>query len=333
MLGFPNGLAVDHFGNILVLENNAAVLAFDASQHGNVAPHWVREPAAGVNHPFDITVDGVTGDVAILGSNGIAYIPNAGRFEPDKWPPEVHLPLHGWSVAFGNGRSLIVANEFGTPVNYGVPRSLKQPSTASAMPNLHNPDFIATDQRGGVYVASTDGTITNIPAHYSATAHLRSTSFITSFGRSLDAFAVDYAGHYYFSSTSRNAVIAIDNDGRERVIAGDKTRLDQPMGLAVDRDGLLFVANAARNDVLIFSRGASGNVAPIGEIAGPAASLTAPQALAIDSSGRLYVFDGPTTAPGFGAAHFVRIYALGARGDVAPVKSYSVNTKCWANAV
>jgi DNA-binding beta-propeller fold protein YncE len=117
------------------------------------------------------------------------------------------------------------------------------------------------------------------------------------------------------------------------VIQGPATGLNDPTGLAVSRDGSLFVANAGSKNVLVFARGSSGDTAPVARIDGPATQLIEPQALAIDASGRLYVFDGPRTTSALGCKHYVRVYAANARGNVAPLQSYEVNTKCWANAV
>ncbi|HEV3089951.1 MAG TPA: hypothetical protein VGX91_00755 [Candidatus Cybelea sp.] len=149
----------------------------------------------------------------------------------------------------------------------------------------------------------------------------------------MDAFAPDSAGYFYLSSASNDAIIAVEPEGRQTVIRGSATGLNHPLGLAVDRDGSLFVANANAKSILIFARGSSGNATPAARIEGPATELIAPQALAIDAAGKLYVFDGPQTASLGGAPHYVRVYAASATGDVAPLRSYEVQTKCWTNAL
>ena len=54
-----------------------------------------------------------------------------------------------------------------------------------------------------------------------------------------------------------------------RVVQGEKTGLDFPMGLAADVEHDEFaVANNGGNSVLVFSRTAQGNVAPVRTIAG-----------------------------------------------------------------
>lgn len=330
----PYSLAVDNNGNILVLQQlSGELLAFSPNQRGNVAPFAVRAPAAGVTHPFRMALDRKTGNIAILGSDGIALFVKAGNRSPNDWPTEIRSPMRGWSVAFGNSE-LFVADEFGTPIRAGWPKKASAASSTESQSralNLHDPEFIATDQDGRIYVAATDGIITALPQQGSG-ASGPATSFATTFGRNMDAFAVDSAGYFFLSSAANNAIVTVDKKGHQSLIAGNRTMLDHPIGLAVDRDGSLYVANTSGKDILVFPRGSSGNVTPAREIAGAATELVAPQSLAIDAAGKLYVFDGPVTATGSGGQHYARVYGSRASGNVAPTQSYSVNTKCWANA-
>ncbi len=331
----PYSLAVDNAGNILVLQQESGeLLAFAPNQSGNVAPFAARTPAARVTHPFRMALDRKTGNVAILGSDGIALFAKAGNRSPKDWPAEVRRPMRGWSVAFGNSE-LFVADEFGTPVGTGRHEKANKASATASQPrslNLHDPQFVATDQDGRIYVASTDGVITALPGRGSGAAGA-ATPFATTFGRDMDAFAADSAGYFYLSSASNNAIVTVSKKGHQAIIAGSRTTLDHPIGLAVGSDGSLYVANTSGKSILVFPRGSSGNVAPARTIAGDATELVAPQAVAIDAAGKLYVFDGPVTATGSGGRHYVRVYAAGTGGNVAPDQSYSVNTKCWANTL
>ena len=332
-------LAVDAAGNILALQreapmmrSNSEILAFAPRQSGDVAPQWVRKPSATVSHPFRIAVDASTGDVAILGSDGTALFHGAARRPPTQWPAERRLAARGWSVALGAG-TLIVANEFGGIEKFGLSRAARDATTEDTRPSLHDPAFIATDQSGTIFAASTDGVITRFPADTTSASGWKRTEFVTTFGRNMDAFAADNAGHFYLSSASNNAIVTVGADGTQGVLTGIKTGLKHPLGLAVNREGALYVANTGSSEVLIFARGSTGDAGPIARLSGPATQLVAPQALAIDASGKLYVFDGPQTAQGFGATHHVRIYDAGAHGNVAPIHTYDVQTKCWTNAV
>lgn len=335
-------LAADKSGNILVLQAISSngpfepgdLLAFGPRQRGNVAPRFVRSPAANVTHPFRFATDPRTGDVAILGSDGIALFRGAARLPPREWPAAIHLPYRGWAVAFGGQSSLLVADEFGRIEKHIVNGASKAPGMTNGPPlNLNDPEFIATDQVGNLYVAATSGVITALPKHSETSNAWHARSFKTDFGRNMDAFAPDSAGYFYFSSRSNNAILTVEPKNHQSAISGSETGLNGPLGLAVNSDGSLFVANPGDKNILVFARGSAGNTAPIDRIEGPATQLIAPQALAIDAKGRLYVFDGPQTTSVGGGRHYVRVYSADARGNVAPLASYEVTTKCWTNAV
>jgi hypothetical protein len=68
-----------------------------------------------------------------------------------------------------------------------------------------------------------------------------------------------------------------------RVIQGENTRLDFPMGLSDDAANEEFaVANNGDNSVLIFSRAANGNVAPVRVLSGANTGINRPMGVAID---------------------------------------------------
>jgi Adipocyte plasma membrane-associated protein-like, N-terminal len=331
-------LGIDALGDILVLQpdspnlpSNSEILAFGPQQRGDAAPRWIRKPATNLTHAFRIAVDRDTNDIAILGSDGIAFFRRAAARSPNEWPGETRLPARGWSVAFGSG-TLLVADEFGAVQRYSARPERHMTRSESAKLNLHDPEFIASDQDGAIYTASSDGVITRFPKDVAAPMGWRNIAFATPFGRNMDAFAADSAGHYYISSGTNDAIVSIDSAGKTGIVSGAKTELNSPLGLAVGGDGKVFVANSAVREILIFGRAASGNTAPIGRIAGPQTELVMPQSLAIGSDGRLYVFDGPQSTNGSGSGHFVRVFSASVRGNVAPIASYPVKTKCWANA-
>jgi DNA-binding beta-propeller fold protein YncE len=69
-----------------------------------------------------------------------------------------------------------------------------------------------------------------------------------------------------------------------RTIQGDHTRLDFPMGMAVDEGhGEIAVANNGDNSLLIFNRTASGDVAPVRIISGDKTGINRPMGIAIDT--------------------------------------------------
>lgn len=69
-----------------------------------------------------------------------------------------------------------------------------------------------------------------------------------------------------------------------RVLQGDRTQLDWPMGIDVDTvHDEIAVANNGDHSVLIFRRAEGGNVAPTRVIRGPQTKIRAPMAVSIDA--------------------------------------------------
>lgn len=73
-------------------------------------------------------------------------------------------------------------------------------------------------------------------------------------------------------------------------LVGTTTTMSDPIGLAFDSAGNLWVANDTANNVVEFASGATGDVAPITTIAGGSTTLTIPCGLA-QASGKVYVAD------------------------------------------
>jgi hypothetical protein len=98
-------------------------------------------------------------------------------------------------------------------------------------------------------------------------------------------------------------------------IAGSKTGLSAPDGVAVNSARDLFVTNVEKNSVLEFAPGANGNVSPIAALDGPNTQLGSPVGVAVDSSGDLWVFNMGGT---------ITEYPPGSSGNVAPVHAINV---------
>ena len=98
-------------------------------------------------------------------------------------------------------------------------------------------------------------------------------------------------------------------------IAGRKTHLGPPEGLALDALGALYVANGISNDILVFAPGANGDVRPIRKITGKKTQLNNPTGLWLDATGDIYVANGGGVYGGS-----IEEFAAGAKKDAVPLR-------------
>ena len=134
---------------------------------------------------------------------------------------------------------------------------------------------------------------------------------------------VDHAGMVWCSNSqpgntnvSKYDPRALPNTPPLVQIAGRKTKLGPPEGLAVDSLGALFVANGISNDVLVFKPGASGDAKPGTVISGKKTQLNNPTGLALDAADDIYVANGGGQ---FGGS--IVEYAAGAKKDATPLRT------------
>ena len=110
-----------------------------------------------------------------------------------------------------------------------------------------------------------------------------------------------------------------------RVIAGPRTGLVNPSGIAVDREGRIYVTNSEVTDntfeaarLTVYAPDADGDAAPIRTISGPATRMSAPAGVAVADDGTVYVVNGRVYSGDYGS---VRVYAGAADGDAPPQRT------------
>jgi DNA-binding beta-propeller fold protein YncE len=97
-----------------------------------------------------------------------------------------------------------------------------------------------------------------------------------------------------------------------RVLEGDRTQLDWPMGIDIDSvHDEIAVANNGDHSVLIFRRTEGGNVAPVRVIRGAQTNIRAPMAVSIDTQ------NDEIWVANFGD-HSAVVFDRAASGNVAP---------------
>ena len=140
-------------------------------------------------------------------------------------------------------------------------------------------------------------------------------SFTSTTAIATEGAAVDGLGNIYVASFSP-ALIAVfppgsnGNTAPSYTIAGGNTGLIEPLGLAFDVSGNLYVADRG-GAVEVFAPGASGNATPIATISGLNTGLINVEAFAIDGTGRIIVANEGTGCCSFDGSITVRDRSAG----------------------
>jgi hypothetical protein len=144
-------------------------------------------------------------------------------------------------------------------------------------------------------------------------------------------FCLDALGKLYL--TGSNTIHVYDSNqlsaGPLRTIrtpsttGGGPASFSDPRAIAADPSGNIFVLNRSRlnadDAVLIFGASASGTTTPNSVITGPTTKLTQAYSIALDQQDNIYVgTQGPN-----GIAGIILVFAAGASGDAAPIRTIS----------
>jgi sugar lactone lactonase YvrE len=201
------------------------------------------------------------------------------------------------------------------------PRGFGGDGSQATSARLNDPRGLAFDSSGNLYIAdggnfrirkiATSGVITTVAGSGVYGPPQDGVSAIKSSLGMVQGLAFDSLGNLYFADSFNHVVFRLSTDGLFHIVAnggfgsaGDQgpaatAQLEFPRGMAVDRLGNVYVADAFNNRVRVISPGASvravagTGAAGAGGDYGPAvaASLNSPYDLAFDSQGNLYIAD------------------------------------------
>ncbi len=274
-LGSPEGVALDSSGNIYAADcpacygesGSASVMVYPAGSNGNAAPSaTISGDSTGLNYPYGIAVD----------SSGNVYLADEGTIGQDggSIPPSVFVYPAG-----SHGDVAPTAQITGT--NTG----------------LDTPFGIAVDSSGNIYVAddgdeSCDGTESVYVYSAGSTGDAAPIATIGGSNTALcypSGIALDSSGNIYVADIEATSVFVYPplgsstgplNEAPIATISGSSTGLFDPIGIAVDSSGNIYVADNGEiyipGDVFVYSAGSNGNVAPAATISGPLTGLAAP---------------------------------------------------------
>ena len=231
----------------------------------------------------------------------------------------------------GSGRIRMVSNGIITTFAGSDDGTVPTPGQAAISIRFNGPTGVAVDMAGNVYF--TEGTIGSGSELTTGDYRVWEVSqgiALAAAGNGLESYAgdggpatraqmntpagmaFDSAGNLYFADSQNHRIRRISPAGAIATVAGDGTpgfsgdggpatsaQLNQPMGVAVDVSGNLYIADTANNRIrmvspsgTILTIAGNGNAAFEGD-EGPAiqAALHAPRGVAVDSAGNIYIAD------------------------------------------
>jgi 6-phosphogluconolactonase (cycloisomerase 2 family) len=188
---------------------------------------------------------------------------------------------------------------------------------------LGAPFDVGVDRSDNIYVTNMDDVITvyapNATGNEAPTRTIIGQAYHQPKGIAIDPSN----GDIYVARANNNAIFIYAAGASGSVspigkIQGSQTGLDYPFGVALDKNGKIYVTNTddgtGSGSVTVYAAGSTGNVAPIQTISGTRTELAGPQQLAVDSSSNIYVANSASDS-GKGS---LTVYAAGANGNVAP---------------
>jgi DNA-binding beta-propeller fold protein YncE len=232
------------------------------------------------------------------GSNSVvlAVVPNIGAWTATTNAAWLHLSLANQSGTGGTNLifsydanpgatrsgTLTIAGQTLTITQAGSTYVAAEPLTTLVSSGLAQPQGLAIDGSGNVYIADTEN---NTIEEWTVTNNTLTT--LVSGLNGPTAVAVDGLGNVYIADTLNNAI-------KERTAANSNvitlvSGLNNPSGVAADSSGNVYIANTGGNSIEEWT-GASNTVTTL------VSGLDAPSGLAVDAAGNVYFVDTPNNA-------------------------------------
>ncbi len=282
--------------------------AFVAAAPAGSGP--VRTIAASIVHPFAL----------VVGRDGVVYVGNSPSQSSDIPRENNVFPEHVTVYAPGSSvvkRTVVVGHEatalmldasqhlyvleYGNTVDSdpGVTEFASGSEKVVRRIPLEGSDSeaFALDGRGNLYVANVssfgaENTYSVRVYRPGATSPSRT---IAGDGSALGAMATDDENLYLaaYDDSKRYACVCVYSLASGALVRKVTDGIRHPVGLAVDRSGKLYVANAAPPaSVAVYARGGARRLRTI------STGISSPSAIALSPSGELYVANDPENAPG-----------------------------------
>jgi DNA-binding beta-propeller fold protein YncE len=317
-----NGVVVDSTNDLVMMSdtNRKSLLVYrrtsgSAASKAPVAPlQQIMGPATGIGFVAGVAMDPAHRELFTVNNDVedrmVVFDYDArGDVKPKRL---LYVPHQSWGIAFAPKRDEI-ALSVQTPNMYVVFRRDAQKFDAP-LRSVRGPHTGMADPHG-IYFDETHNEV--VVANH---GNYRPAELITSYTaydaresrqeRSGSAFSETARGHFLPSSLTIFSGDAKGDAEPLRTIKGPLTRLDWPMGVAVDEaNNEVIVANNGDNSVLVFKRTANGNVQPDRVIRGAATGIKGPMGVSV-AKGEIWVAN-------FGD-HTALVFPRLASGNAAP---------------
>jgi hypothetical protein len=272
---------------------HARALAFAADASGNVPPlARIRGPQSGIVRPRSIALDADRylyaanyADSFPAAESVTVYPPGAGANTPPVQTiagphTQLYQPL---GIAVDRAKDIYVLNWNSVSVFAPGATGDVAPIRTLKGPNTRfvNPTGIAVSDEGRIYITTLDG---------------------------------PNGGTFYVFAAGANG-----NTAPAQIINGPDDRLQQPVAVAVDARGFIYVVNeiGTGSGVVVYHRDANGDARPVRVLVGPQTGLHVSRGIALDGEGNMYLpsDDAPVSPPA------ILVFAAAAHGNVAPLRT------------
>ncbi|HUX88850.1 MAG TPA: PA14 domain-containing protein [Chloroflexota bacterium] len=252
----PRGVAVDPIGNVYVVDtenkrveefgvDGKFIRTFGGPGNGNGT---FQEPVSAVVNPADelVVLDSTTGWIERFSAKG-SFLgqfggPSAGFYHPRAIAVD---PLGNYYVADTGTGHIVVFDPKGKLVKRLGDGSKNQGKAAQ-------PVGVAVDSQGTVYVTdAANSWLTHYDANYQILQRWALPDFNSVKGAQV-AYGID--GTVFVSDPGNHRVVHYDAQGKPLDQLGAPGQLKEPVGVAVDFNGQVYVADATENVVAVYGQ-------------------------------------------------------------------------------
>jgi len=292
---YPFGVAVDNAGNVYVADTGNSIIR-------------------------QVTTNGVVTTLAgNAGQTGSADGTNSAAFFDN--PYDVALAGNGRLCVADTGNDairMVITNGLVTTVAGSSEQSGSVDITGSSA-RFNNPVGVAVDDTGNVFVAdsgsdtirmiTSNGVVSTVAGSANLAGSANGTNDTARFNNP-EGLAVDGQGDLYVADSGNNIIRKVTRDKVVTIMAGsagqpgsadgtnNTAQFNNPIGLAVDRAGNVYVADSGNDTIRIVTAGGvvttlAGSAGQSGSADGTnsAARFNHPSGLAVDSAGNVYLAD------------------------------------------